>query len=153
MFSTIGVFDNAKNFTASIDMLNRDAQPSQCPIVRLFVRGQFASPGLFDRGEPLAPEFGKPLIPRIAIFFNRRGDAQAGLFQKLEIMDSTLPADDDENLETEQTDDQLRFDGVPFFFPEYQARCCRIGRSMGCSVTSTRIAPIPRSNRADFPGT
>ena len=90
-------------------------------MIRLFVRRQFAPFRLFDGGEPIRKELGEPLIPRIAIFFNRLSEPQLGLFQQFEIMDAAFAADDDQNLETEQTDDQLSCDGVPFFFPEYQS--------------------------------
>jgi hypothetical protein len=82
----------------------------------LLVRGQLTMLRLFDGRQPVRKQLGKPLIPGITIFFNRLSEPQVGLFQQFEIMGAAFAAHDDQNLETEQADDQLGFDGVPFFF-------------------------------------
>lgn len=90
-------------------------------IIRLLVRGQITMLRLFDGREPMGKELGEPLVPRIAIFFDRGGDPQVRLFQQFEIMGAAFATDNDHNLETKQTDNQLRFDRMAFFFPEYQS--------------------------------
>jgi len=76
---------------------------------------------LFDGRQSIDKQLGEPLVPRIAIFFDHGSDPQARLFQQFEIMDTAFTTDDNNNLETKQTDDQLRFDRMTFFFPEYQS--------------------------------
>jgi len=122
--------------------------PGYTPVLR----GQPPMFRLFDRGQTVRQKSAHPLIPRIGIFFNPRGDAEAGLFQERKVMHPPLTTCYHQNPETEQTDDQLGFDRMSFFFPEYQSPWCRVGRSIGCSVTSMMIAPMPLSRRDFRPG-
>src|SRR5512136_2889249 len=93
MFAAKGLFDNAKNFTATIDMFNRNPETCECPIIRPFIRCQGVPFRRFDRNLTRRVELMNPLVPGIRIHLDLRRQRQSRLFKQEEIMGSPQTTD------------------------------------------------------------
>lgn len=101
MLAAKGFFDNTKNFTATIDMFNRNAETRKSPIIRPFIGGQDVPFRRFNRDRTRRMESLDPLIPRIRIHVDLRCEWQARLLKQAEIMRSPQATDHDQNLYAE----------------------------------------------------
>ena len=98
VFPARGLFDNAKDVAAPVDMLNGDPDASQRSMMRAFIGRSFPAFWFFDGNDTLRMHIRDALIPRISIDLKLRRERRTSLFEQGEIMGTPQPTGDGHNL-------------------------------------------------------
>ena len=99
-------------------------------------------------------KMGNALITGISEAENTWGHVRAAILEDLKVMSASLSKSGGENFPVLRVDYELGFLGVPLLFAAVMAFLLFLGRSMGCSVASTKTTSIwrPLACKVFLPG-
>ncbi len=102
--------------------------------------GQRMLLGTLFRQERMGVELNESLVSRICFQQSFRSDMDTGILEQLEIVFLPIGKGQAKNLTVLEIDQHLGFQCMPLFLPGIVPLLLFLGRSMGDSVASTRIA-------------
>jgi len=152
-FSAIAVLvcHNFEYFDFCVDILNQYSFTRNTPVFSFFFLGEFAAFGLLFRRFAVPVNFRNPLITAVHLLFYALKNTPANcVFVQLEIMRLATILCDANNFFLAFVHDNLRFYGVLFLFAGVVLTLFFLGRSIGHSVTSTKITSMSSSSSNAF---
>ena len=145
---------NFEYFDFRVDVLDQYSLARNPSVFQLLCLGEFTTFRFLFRRLAVLMYFGNPLIPAVHLRFDALKNTSADcIFVELEIVRFPEALRDTNDFFRVFVDDYLGFYRVLFLFPRIPLPLFFLGRSMGHSITSTRITSmLSSSSNAFLPG-
>ena len=155
-FSAVSILirHNFEYLDFCVDVLNEHSFTRNAPVFCFFFLGEFTAFRFLFRRFAVLVNFGNTLITAVHLRFYAFKNTPADcVFVQLEIMRFSAIFRDANDFFRLFIDDNLGFYGMLFLFPGIPLTLFFLGRSIGHSITSTRITSmLSSSSNIFFPG-
>jgi chemotaxis methyl-accepting protein methylase len=135
----IPLTQNTKHFQFAKNMLNHNPLASQRTVFLLFLFGQRMIFGFLERRLTVFMQVGQALVPSIRQDSNVLCNVKVLVLEQLKVMLAAITKGSGYDFGRFWVGNQLRFLSVTFLFAAVVLFLAFFGRSIGCSLTSTRI--------------
>jgi len=151
---TVFVRHNLEYFDFCVDILDQYSIPRNPSVFQFFFLGEFTAFRFLFRRFAVLVNFGNPLIAAVHLrFYALKNTSADGVFVQFEIMRFPAIFRNANDFFRPFVDNDLCFYGMFFLFPGIPLPLFFLGRSIGHSVTSTRITSmLSSSSNAFLPG-
>ena len=152
-FSAVAVFvrHNFEYFDFRVDVLDQYSFTRNPSVFRLFFLGEFTALRFLFRRFAVLVDLGNPLITAVHLrLYTFKNTSANGVFVQFEIVRFAAIFRHADDFFRPLVDDNLSFYGVLFLFPGVPLTLFFLGRSMGHSITSTRMTSMLSSSSNTF---